>query len=92
MLPEAVEGHADDAELALRADLPVADVVVTGSPGHDAAEDEQLHVALAANPDALVLVLGYATGTEELAGARRVIWTFGDSVPTAAAVTALLHP
>lgn len=90
VLPEAVEGHADDTRLALRSDLPVADVVVTGSPGHDDAEDEQLRAALSTNPDALVLVLGYATGAEELCGARRVIWTFGDSVPTAIAVTELL--
>jgi beta-N-acetylhexosaminidase len=89
-LPEAVEGHADDAGLELRPDLPTADVVVTGSPGHDAAEDEQLRAALTTNPEALVLVLGYATGAEELHGARHVIWTFGDSVPTATAVAELL--
>lgn len=90
VLPEAVEGHADETALVLRPDLPVADVVVTGSPGHDSAEDDQLRRALAANPDALVLVLGYATGDEELCGARRAIWTFGDSVPTAAAVAELV--
>lgn len=90
VLPDAVEGHADGSELAVRADLPIADVVVTGSPGHDPAESAQLRAALAANPDALVLVLGYATGTEELSGARRVVWTFGDSVPTATAVAELL--
>ncbi|MFC6707637.1 glycoside hydrolase family 3 N-terminal domain-containing protein [Flexivirga alba] len=91
VLPDAVEGHADDSEFALRAGLPSAGVVVTGSPGHDAAEDEQLRAALAVSPNALVLVLGYATGTEELFGARNVVWTFGDSVPTAAAVTHLLQ-
>lgn len=88
--PDAVEGHGDDGKLAPRSDLPIADVVVTGSPGHDAAEDEQLRIALTTNPDALVLVLGYASGAEELSGARRVIWTSGDSVPTATAVTELL--
>jgi len=88
--PAAVEGHADRGELTVRDDLPVADVVVTSSPGRDDAEDEQLRRALQANPDALVLVTGYAQGDEELCGARQAIWTFGDSVPTAAAVAELL--
>lgn len=91
VVPDAIEGHAVHTEFTLGTDLPVADVVVTGSPGHDAAEDEQLRAALAANPEALVLVLGYASGVEELFGARQVIWTFGDSVPTAAAVMDLLR-
>ncbi|MBB2891011.1 glycoside hydrolase family 3 protein [Flexivirga oryzae] len=89
-LPAAVEGHADRDDLIARDDLPVADVIVTGSPGHDVVEDEQRRKALAANPDALVVVLGYARGDEPLDGARRAIWTFGDSVPTARAVAELL--
>lgn len=95
VLPDAVEGHADAADgpaaLTVRPDLPTADVVVTGSPGQDRAEDEQLQRCLQRNPDALVVVVGYADGTEELSGARRVLWTFGDSLPTAAAVAELLR-
>lgn len=91
VLPDAVEGHAEETQLALRADLPVADVVVMGAPGHDLEQDEQLRRCVSANPRVLVLVTGFATGTEELSGAQQVIWTFGDSLPTAVAVAALLH-
>lgn len=91
VVPDAVEGHADaGGALELRPGLPVADVVVTGSPGHDVEQDEQLRRCLAANPEAVVLVCGYADGGEELFGARRVIWTFGDSAPTGDAVAELL--
>ncbi|WP_446665583.1 glycoside hydrolase family 3 N-terminal domain-containing protein [Flexivirga sp. B27] len=90
VLSDAAEGHAGHSEIRTQDELPVADVVVTGSPRHDAAQDEQLQRCLLTNPDALVIVSGYADGTEDLFGARRVIWTFGDSVPTAAAVRELL--
>lgn len=90
VLPDAVEGHADSDGLELLADLPVADVVVTGTPGRDPEQDEQLRRSVAANPDVLVVVCGFADGSEDLGSARRVIWTFGDSVPTAAAVAELL--
>lgn len=91
VLPDAVEGHGDESgEVELRAGLPVADVIVIGSPGHDPAEDAERRKALQRNENALVLVMGYASGDEALDGARNVIWTFGDSVPTAAAVTELL--
>jgi beta-N-acetylhexosaminidase len=90
VLPDAVEGHADGDGITARSDLPVADVIVAGSPGQEPAEDEQRRKALRANPDALLIVMGYARGTEELHGARQVIWTFGDSLPTARAVRELL--
>ena len=90
VLSAAVEGHAGEDDLRPRDDLPAADVVVTGSPGHDELEDVQLRKALAANPDALVVVMGYARGDEALDGAHRAVWTFGDSVPTARAVAELL--
>lgn len=67
------------------------DVVVTGTPGRDRAETEALREALTEAPDAIVICLGYVPDTAALPEARRVVFTHGDSLPTAQAVTELLR-
>ncbi len=87
-----VEGHATEVagveEAAALGDPP--DVVLTGTPGLDPAERAQLLAALDRNPDAVVICLG-SVSDDALPGARRVIFTRGDSLPTARAVTDLLR-
>lgn len=87
-----VEGHATDVS-ALVARPPVGrpDVVLTGTPGLDPAEEEQLHAALERNPDAVVICMGYVPDDKRLPEVRRVVFTLGDSLPTARAVERLLR-
>ncbi|WP_232792444.1 glycoside hydrolase family 3 protein [Actinacidiphila yeochonensis] len=94
------EGRADAADLAAATappaagprpgdDLPV-DVLVTGTPRTDPLEAAELDRQLALHPDAVVLCLGWPSGPDDIPAARRAVFTYGDSWPTARAATALL--
>lgn len=84
------EGHGDDAAPdVLLEDFPDADLVLTGTLGVDAVQDEATRAALMVNPDA---VLVCAAGDDRLAWSAhwpRLVRTFGHSVPTAAALADL---
>lgn len=67
-----------------------ADVIVTGTPGIDERESAELARLLTDNPEAVVVCTGWVTSADQLAPARHTIRTFGDSLPTAAAVADLL--
>lgn len=69
---------------------PPPDVVLTASPWMDPQEHAALTEALRSAPDAVVVCTGWATADADLAGARRVVRTWGDSLPTARAVADLL--
>jgi beta-N-acetylhexosaminidase len=66
------------------------DVIVTGTPGGDDEESALLDRLLARRPDAVVVCLGWSAHDDDLPRASRAIFTFGDSQPTARAVTELL--
>lgn len=94
----SAEGRVTDAELAAPegpfasedASDP-ADVLLTGTPGTDPAEDAELARRLARHPGAVVLCLGWPGEPEQaLPAARNAVFTFGVSRPTAEALAALL--
>lgn len=86
-----VEGHAGEVSSPVAQPLTEApDVIVTGTPGIDAAEGEQLRQALAANPDAVVICMGYVADDRAVPEARSILFTLGDSLPTADAVADFL--
>ncbi|MFE9247424.1 glycoside hydrolase family 3 protein [Streptomyces sp. NPDC007088] len=70
--------------------VPRADVILTGTPRADPAEEAALLRLLARNPRAVTVCLGLPESTEDLPAARRAVFTYGDSAPTVRAVTALL--
>lgn len=87
---QSPEGHGDDRapELAV-AHSPAVDLVLTGSLGVDPVQDDAVHEALAANPQAILVC---AAGDDRLAWARqwpRVVRTHGHSIPTAGALADL---
>ncbi len=86
-----LEGHATEVSSAVAQPLTEApDVVIAGTPGIDDAEGEQLRRALGANPDAVVVCLGYVADDQAVPEARRILFTLGDSLPTADAVADFL--
>jgi beta-N-acetylhexosaminidase len=66
------------------------DVILTGTPGGDDEESALLDRLLERRPDAVVVCLGWSADDGDLTRARRAVFTFGDSRPTARAVTELL--
>ena len=96
---DGTEGRAGAADLAgprtpavvaPTADGAPVDVLVTGTPQTDPAEETELRRLLTLHPDAVVLCLGWPAGPDALPEARNAVFTHGDSHPTARAVTDLL--
>ncbi|MEV0846703.1 glycoside hydrolase family 3 N-terminal domain-containing protein [Streptomyces sp. NPDC049954] len=95
--PDGAEGRATEADLGAAPDpgtpapaVPRADVILTGTPRADPAEEAALRRLLAHNPRAVTVCLGLPASTEDLPDAHRAVFTYGDSAPTVRAVTALL--
>ncbi|SEG55412.1 beta-N-acetylhexosaminidase [Actinacidiphila yanglinensis] len=90
-----VEGRATRADLADEQGGTVtpgepADVVLAGTPGSDPAQDAALALQLERAPDAVVVCLGWAATADSLPAARNAVFTYGESLPTARALTELL--
>ena len=86
------EGRADVADMtdiATRADLPAADVIITASL-HDRQEEAALDQLLRDHPEAVVVCLGWSADDHDIPRARNAIFTFGDSLPSARAVADLI--
>lgn len=95
--PDGAEGRATEADLGggpgngtPASAVHRADVILTGTPRADPAEEAALLRLLERHPEAVTVCLGLPASTEDLPAARRAVFTYGDSAPTVRAVTALL--
>ena len=81
---------ADHGATATGADPGGTDVVITGTPGRDESEDALLRSVLDRRPETLVVCVGWSPDPGDVPGARRAVFSFGDSRPSAEAVAELL--